>query len=405
MNQHSYDVVIIGGGITGLAGAYYLTEAGKKVLLLEKNEIGGGASGSCDDMIFLQSKKPGVMLTLALYSLELYRRLEKDLPLPLDLETRGGMVLVETPEQLKVMKNFVEQQQQLGLDVRFLEKDEMLKLQPHVSPHVLASTYSPLDSQVNPLKVMRAFAAVAGQKGLSVKKGAAPQEFRLTGERSWEIIATNGEKYTAETVLVAAGAWTPEVAKLVGVDVPIRPKRGQIAVTEQIPALGKTNVWSADYIVMKLDPNLSLGRPALLDELGIGLSLSQTHDGNYFIGGTREYAGFEKTTHFAALHLMIQEATRLIPLLKNVHIIRSFAGLRPASDDGKPFIGEVPGLPGFYLAAGHEGDGIALAPVTGKIIAQMITGSSLPDELQKDDLQELSPARLFLTPDTMRHSG
>lgn len=388
--SRQYDAIVIGGGIMGLSVAYYLTAADKKVLLIEKKGFGSGASGACDDMIFLQSKKPGIMLTMALQSLELYRNLEQQLHLDINFENRGGMVLIETAEQLPVMEYFVKQQRELGLEVDFLGKAEMKKLQPHISPHVLASTYSPMDSQVNPLKVMQAFATVAGGKDLTVKKGSAVEAIEGHGDYDWEVATADGERFRAPFVINAAGAWAAQIASLVGLDVPIRPKRGQIAVTEQIPALGATNVWSSDYIVMKLNPELAKGRKPLLNHLGIGLAMSQTSDGNYFIGGTREYAGFDTTTNVLAINLLIQEAARFFPILKNVHIIRTFAGLRPASEDGKPFIGSVPGRPGFYLAAGHEGDGIALAPITGKLISSLINEDPLPF-----DITELSPSRLY----------
>lgn len=87
--------------------------------------------------------------------------------------------------------------------------------------------------------------------------------------------------------------------------------------------------------------------------------------------------GFDKSTTYEALTMIMHEALRLFPILKNVHMIRSFAGLRPASEDGKAIVGEVDGKKGFYIAAGHEGDGIALAPITGKIVASMICGEKV----------------------------
>ena len=387
-NYPKYDAVIIGGGITGLAISYYLTAAGLKVLLAEKRELGAGASGACDDMIMLQSKKPGILLSLALKSLELYGQLAKELPVDIDLETRGGMVFIETPEQLPIMENFVSQQQACGLDVAFLDRKEMRKKQPYVSPHVLASTYSPLDSQVNPLKVMRALSKAAQARGLVIKRNFSVKELKYNGPYSWEIVSEQNERVQAEHVINAAGAWAGSISDLLGLSTPIHPKRGQIAVTEQIPALGQTNIWSADYIVMKLNPQMAKNRKQELNDLGIGLAMSQTGEGNYFIGGTREFVGFDTTTNVRALHLIMNEATRFFPVLKNVHIIRTFAGLRPASTDGKPLIGPVAEYPGYYLAAGHEGDGIALAPITGKLMAQIIGGQSL-----LFDITELSPSR------------
>lgn len=369
--------------------AYHLTKEKKKVLLIEKKEIGAGASGACDDMILLQSKRPGILLSLALESLKMYRCLEKELPIDIEFENRGGMVLIETEAQLSVMEKFIKEQQASGLDVSLIEKKEMRKRQPHISNHIIASTYSSLDSQVNPLKTMQSFLAAGEKNGLIIKKGSGVRGIENKGEFYWEVTTEDGKIFSAEFVINAAGAWAKSIGELVGLNLPIRPKRGQIAVTEQIPTIGETNIWSADYIVMKLHPELAHDRPAILNELGIGLAFSQTSDGNYFIGGTREYVGFNTSTNVQAIHLVIKEAARFFPILKNVHIIRTFSGLRPASDDGKPFIGPVPSLPGFLVAAGHEGDGIALAPITGKIIADMVENNRYPLELS-----ELSPARL-----------
>lgn len=384
-----YDVVVVGGGIIGISCAYYLSLDGKKVLLLEKGEIGEGASTSCDDMILLQSKKPGIILALALESLEMYKKLAQDLPVDIEFESRGGMVLIESQSQLSLMEDFVRKQKALGLEVELLEQKEVRERSPLVSSHILASTYSPMDSQVNPMMTMRGMLKEATARGLTVKRFSPVVDMEFIAPYHWKIKTEGGETYEASFVVNAAGAWAASLGKMVGIDVPIKPKRGQIAVTEAMPRLGKTNYWSADYIVMKLKPDFAKERDPLLNELGIGLSLSQTSSANYFIGGTREFVGFDKRVTRTALKLILKEATRFFPVLKKVNLIRTFAGLRPASMDGKPFIGPVVSKPGLYIAAGHEGDGIALAPITGYAISCMIQDKSFPY-----DLTELSPARL-----------
>ena len=90
------------------------------------------------------------------------------------------------------------------------------------------------------------------------------------------------------------------------------------------------------------------------------------------IGGTREFAGYEEQNTFEAIELMMQRAARFFPVLKNVSIIRFFSGFRPFTPDGMPLLGPVKGLRGFFMAAGHEGDGIALSPITGKLVAEQI---------------------------------
>jgi len=388
--KKNYDVIIIGAGIIGLAAAYYLSTKKKSVLLLEKKAIGAGASSACDDMILLQSKKPGILLKMAFESLEMYKHLSKELDYDLEFETRGGMILIKTEEQLKIMEDFVNQQKSYDLNVDLIPRKEVRKRQPFVDKGVIASTYSPDDSQVNPLKVMKGFYLKGLEAGMDVKKGYPVIALNKLTDGCWEVITADKETFTGEFILNAAGAWSPEICRLIGLDLPIKPKKGQIAVTEQIPALGETNFWDAEYIVTKLNPELAARRNKILAELGIGLSLSRTSEGNYFIGGTREFTGYNNQTTYQGINAVIKQALKYFPVLENVHIIRTFAGLRPASLDGKPFLGEVSARKGFFIAAGHEGDGIALAPITGKLIAQLICQETL-----SIPVGELSPDRVF----------
>ncbi len=372
-----FDVAVIGGGIIGLSTAHYLLKSGKRVLMVEKEQFGAGASGACDDMILLQSKKPGISLQLALESIEMYKYLSKELDMDVEFESRGGMILIENEQELAVMEEFVEQQKIFGLDVSIIDKNEVEKRQPHVKSGILASTYSNKDSQVNPLKVMRGFLKKNNKLGLVTIKGAALKEISPFKDY-WKLSFDNGETVETQYIVNAAGAWTPQIGKMIGIDIPIVPKKGQIVVTEQIPSIGETNVWSAEYIVSKLKPEMNKKKDDIHSKLGIGFAFSQTTDGNYLIGSTRENAGFDRETSLTALNILVNQAVRFFPIMKNVNIIRSFAGLRPASEDGKPIIGEVESRKGFFIASGHEGDGIALAPITGKLISDMINGIHVP---------------------------
>ena len=352
------------------------------MLLVEKEQFGAGASGACDDMILLQSKKPGISLQLALESIEMYRHLSSELEMDVEFESRGGMILIENQQQLGVMEAYVEQQKKYGLDVNIIGRDEVRKRQPHVRDGIVASTYSTKDSQVNPLMVMRGFLKKGRKLGLESVKGVAIKEMTPYKDY-WKMSFENGEQVEAQAIVNAAGAWAPQLGELIGLDIPIAPKKGQILVTEQIPPIGETNVWSAEYIVSKLKPELNTKKDDIRSKLGIGFAFSQASTGNYLIGSTRENAGFNRDTNLAALNILVEQAVRFFPIMKNVNIIRSFAGLRPASLDGKPIIGEVESRKGFYIASGHEGDGIALAPITGKLISDMINGLSVQFDVEE----------------------
>lgn len=375
------DACIIGGGVIGLATAYYLTKQGKTAIVVEANEIGSGASGSCDDMILLQSKKPGIALRLAIEGLEMYRSLVGELGRDIGFETRGGMVLIEDEKQYAVMEKFVQQQIAHGLDVRIVDRTELRKKQPHVSGNIMASTYSPTDSQVDPLRLMRVMLHLSLERGLQVRRASSPVAIEQKAGY-WQVV-TKQDVLECGSVVIAAGAWSKQVGGLVGIDIPIEPRRGQLAITEGIPAIGETNVWTAAYIASKLDKSLMPDKGPYAKEVGLGFSFSQSHDGNYLIGSTREAAGYDKKTSERAISIIVQQAQSYFPVLKNVSIIRTISGFRPASTDGNPIIGPVDGKEGLFIAAGHEGDGVALAPITGKAIADMIMGryDSRYDEL------------------------
>lgn len=365
------DVCVIGGGVMGLATAYYLLKAGKSVVILEKGEIGGGASSSCDDMILLQSKKPGIALTLAMESLEMYRGLSNELGTDLGFYSHGGMVIIEDEKQLRIMEDFVKKQVSYGLDVEIVDRNTLFKKQPHVARYMIASTYSKTDSQVNPLMLMRAFLRNGINMGMDVFRNTGVEELIPQGDH-WKVVGQNDINVECDNVVIAAGAWSGEIGKMLDIDIPVFPIRGQLAVTEQIAPIGETNCWTAAYIASKHDPSILGERSEYDKKIGLGFSFTRAGEGNYLIGSTREHAGFNKATDFKAMAKILEQARKYFPIMNQVNIIRTMAGFRPGTKDGSPIIGEIDGFPGLYIATGHEGDGVALSPITGKSVAEMI---------------------------------
>ncbi len=365
-----YDVVIIGGGVMGLSCSYFLLKKGKKVALIEKNEIGAGASGACDDMILLQSKKPGKTLEMAIESLEIYKSFSHELGMDIGFHTRGGMILIDKEKYLGLMEDYVEKQRHFGLDIELIDKKEVKKKHPYVKEGIIASTHGTKDSQVDPLRLMKALLNKSLDMNMDIFRKKHICEINRKSSW-WEILLDDGNRIETENIVNAAGAWASEVGRLVDVEIPITSLKGQILVTEQLPSLGKENIWSSDYIISKLNPDL-IEENSINRKLGIGLAFSQTGDGNYLIGSTREKGSFDKNTTYEAIHILIKQITDFFPIFKNIHIIRTFAGFRPSSQDGSPIICEVKDKEGFFIASGHGGDGIALAPITGKLVSQLV---------------------------------
>ena len=236
------DVLIFGAGVTGLSIAHSLCKRGKKVILVEKAAMGSGASGACDDMILLQSKKPGILLEMAFRSLELFRDLEKELPVDIELENRGGMIFIENDFQLKAMEEFAASQNKYGLGVEIVDKKQVRRLQPNISDHVIASTYCTKDSQVYPMYLMKGYRLAALSMGMKLMDRVHAKELKQNASK-WTACLSDGTVVEAETVVNATGAHANEVNSLAGMEVPITPLKGQILVTEQLPRLGQTNAW------------------------------------------------------------------------------------------------------------------------------------------------------------------
>ncbi len=358
------DVVIIGGGVIGSSIAYHLSKRKIEVVLLEKGDLASGSSSACDGLIFLQSKKPGVHLQLALESKKRFDHLGEELDFDIEYKNHGGMVVIENEQELQAMKLFVEKQQKIGLDVSLLDTDQARKMEPSLSKEVLGSTFSPLDGQVNPILLTFAFISAAKKLGTEVLTHIEITGIELKSDKVRSIKTTKGEIET-DTVVNATGAYAASIGKLIDLDIPIKPRRGQILVTEAGPQILRRGLLSAGYIAAKFDPSLA-------ESQGVGISMDQTSSGNLLLGSTREFVGFDKRTTFEGINNILKNTSRIIPQLKNMHIIRSFAGLRPYTPDGLPILGKVQGIEGFIMAAGHEGDGMALSPITGELIAELI---------------------------------
>ncbi len=362
--QNLSKIVIIGGGVIGTSIAYHLAKQEAHVTLIEKKDLASGSSGACDGLVFMQSKKPGVHLSLAMESLKRFEILQKDLPTDIEFKKAGGMVIIETEAEYLAMEKFIKEQQAIGLDVMLLDQSQALGKEPFLSPDILGSTFSPLDAQVNPINLTLGFALAARRNNARIITqtgvlGILTKNNRVTG------VATTKGNFDADIVVNAAGSMAGLVSEMVGVSMPVQPRRGQIVVTHaEKPVLSRCLI-SAKYIAAKYDPSLAANA-------GQGISMEQAENGNLLLGSTREFVGFNRENTLSGIRKIIRQTAAILPALENFQVIRTFAGLRPYTPDGLPILGPVRSLDGFFMATGHEGDGIALSPVTGDLMARMI---------------------------------
>ena len=364
------DVIIIGAGVIGASIAYYLTKENIQAVVLDKKEIATGSSGACEGLLILQSKKPGIHMDMALASIRRFPALVQELDHPIEYENKGGLVVIETEEELAAMQLFVEKRKKHSVDISLLSTEQAREKEPALSKNIIGATFSPLDSQANPILLTLGFLRAAQKAGATVFSNTPVREIELTQGR---VAAVHTDKGRIETRIIinAAGTFAADIGAMVNLTIPIKPRRGQILVTEATSPILKRCILSAMYIAVKFNPEIA-------EAGGVGFAVEQTANGNILIGSTREFVGFDKHTTYEGVQNIANTILRVIPGLENLHVIRAFAGLRPYTPDGLPILGKVESVDGFIMAAGHEGDGITLAPITGEMIARLVAAEAAP---------------------------
>ena len=382
MSNLQSHVVVIGGGVIGTSIAYHLSKRHIDVILVERDDIASGTSGACDGSVFLQTKKPGAHLQMALESAKMMERLAGELQRDIEYDKNGGMIVIKSRDDMPFMRERVEQQRKIGVEVELLDAHQAREMQPCLSSDIAGATYSAMDAQVNPMTLCLAFAEAARRMGAKILTNTTVTDI-LTENGRVEGIVTSRGVIKSDVVVNAAGVYAPIIGRMVGIDLPITPRRGQLVVTEPIPPLVKGIMNCSRYIISKFSAH-GANIP-----LGVGMALEQTRAGTLLIGSTREFVGYDRSVTHEAMRAILKRASDFIPSIRELNVIRSFAGLRPHTPDGMPILGKVDGIQGFIMAAGHEGDGIALSPITGFLIAELIATGKMPAEY----IAEASPSK------------
>ncbi|MBV9823243.1 MAG: FAD-dependent oxidoreductase [Actinobacteria bacterium] len=358
-------VVVVGAGIVGAACAFYTSRAGLRVTVLERGSVAGGTTGAGEGNLLLSDKAAGPELALALRSATLWNSLGDELGGDgFELERKGGVVVAGTDEGLAALRAFAAEQRTAGVESEPLDAGQLREAEPHLSPALAGGAFYPGDMQVQPALAAAGLLAAARRYGAELRTGVEVLGSELAGGRLTGV-RTSAGVLPADFVVNAAGTWGGEVSARLGAEVPILPRRGFVLVTEPLPRLIRHKVYSADYVA-----NVAS------DSAGLELSpvVEGTRSGTVLIGASRERVGFDRTISIPVVRLLAAEAVRLFPVLAGISLMRVYAGLRPYCPDHLPVIGADPRVAGLLHACGHEGAGIGLAPATGELIADLITG-------------------------------
>ena len=365
----SADVVVIGGGIVGAASAYYLAQAGARVRVVERDFAASGTSRACDGLILFSDKASPAELALAEASAGLWAQLAETLEADFDYARTGTLVLYETDEGLAAGRRRAADLEPAGVRAEIVDAAGLRRLEPNLAHDLAGAVYYLDEAQVDARAATLAMLDAAQKMGAQLQAGTEVIGVRLGAEGRVVAVTTKQGEIPAAAVVCAAGVWSNEVARSAGVELPVRPRKGHILVTSRAPGLIAHPMLEGSY---------AASVQSAAEGVQVALVAEMTAGGTVLLGSSREFVGFDRGVSPAVVQAIAARATRFLPRLAQASIIRSYAGLRPWSPDHLPLVGPVESVPGFYLATGHEGAGIGLAPVTGQLIADWIVGGRAP---------------------------
>jgi len=377
------DVIVVGGGIIGLAVAWRARQRGMSVTVLERERTGRGTSRVAAGMLapvaeaeFGQGGRR--LLELGLRSARMWPAFASELEAAsgagVGLLRTGTILVARDEDDARELDRQLAFRESLGLRVQRLRPSEARDREPALAPVVRLAFEAPEDHSVDPRLVLSALRQVCSSTGVQLREHAPVARIELGGgpERVTGVTLQSGERVSGAAVALAAGPWTQQVEGLPpAARVPVRPVRGQILRLRDPAGAGllqRVVRFQGGYLVPRAD-------------------------GRYVLGATVEERGFGLAPTAGAVHDLLRDACELVPGVSELEIEELSVGLRPGTPDNAPAIG--PGaVQGLTWATGHYRNGILLAPLTAELVAGVLAGGRAPDPL----LSACDPARFTPAP-------
>jgi glycine/D-amino acid oxidase-like deaminating enzyme len=385
-----FDVIVIGAGAIGTSVAYHLALKGFHTALIEKGDIAHGSSSHCDAVGLICDKQPGIDTAMGQASIDYYGELAKQFDFDFEYDPKGCLYVCETQPEFEAASEYMELQRADGYDLRMVENKELRSMEPHIADDITGALYTPPSGAiaVNPYRICFAFVEEGKKKGLEVFTYRTITKINLSEKTNQVVSLETIEDGVILTnrIVNCAGAWAPEIGKLTGLSIPISPRKGTNLVSEQTDKLCNHKILEYGYMMSKFD-NINFKRlvSPLVEKQNIAFNLEYTKANNLLVGGNRLFRGFDIRSEIETIKAISERAIRFFPELEHINCIRSYSGVRPFVVDHLPIVSDVDHIPGYYIAAGHEGDGICFSPFTGKQVAQMINNESTDFDISKLD--------------------
>jgi sarcosine oxidase subunit beta len=374
------DVLVIGGGVTGCAAAYYLADAGARVTLVERHDLNtqasgrnaGGLHGQIQHEPFIElgeqwARDFGPSLGLMRDSIELWRGLPDALGADLEVNVCGGLLVAATDEQLRDVERKAAIDREFGGEVELLSRAELRRVAPYVSEAMVGGLYCPLEGKANPLLATPALARAAANRGAVLLPHTQVDAVDTTS--SGFRVSTSGGAIECERIVDCGGAEAGCVSQLVGVDLPVEEHPIQLSVTEAVPSL-------VEHLVYYAGGRLTL-KQARFGSLLIGGGWPARADGRHGRLGV----------DLRSLGENLRVALEVVPRAAGASLLRTWTGVCPGLADQRPVVGELDGVPGFFVSL-FPFLGFCGGPIMGRLAARLALG-----EDPGRDLTPFSPSR------------
>lgn len=362
MTLNTSDVLIVGGGIIGLSLAQELALQKLSVTVLERGQMGQESSSAGAGILAprAEMEAAGPLAQLLLASRKIYpdfvRQVSERSGMDIDFKISGLLSVALNLEQEVELGRKRQQQTELGLEVQSLSREETLRIESALNPELLSALYFPDEGYVDNRQLVEAVRLVCLELGVQLVPDCKVLAVKAEQNKVSGVETTSGF-FASERVVIAAGSWSGEVPTGLPYAIPVRPARGQMVVIRMPePALKHVVYGAFGYLVPR-------------------------KDGRILLGSTVEWVGFDKRVTLEGVQQIIASAVSLAPALRSSTFVDCWAGFRPFCEGGLPVLGPTE-LDGFYFATGHFRNGLLLAPITAKLMLDLIVAGNIPKILE-----------------------
>lgn len=374
------DVVIVGAGIVGCATAYELTKRGVRVTLVDRGEVSGGTTGLGEGNVLCSDKDAGPELHLAVAGMALFDEIEDVVGEPARIRRKGALIAHPDEATWAGEPARLERLRAAGVTAELLRARDVRELEPRLTGGIHGALYAPDDLQCDPRATARGLAAWSEDHGAEIRTGA--EVTSLEPGRGARL--ADRTLLPAGHVVLTAGPWSAPLAATAGLALPLEPRKGQLTrlrLPEPDPAFLRGKIVDGSYLASVTSTGA---------DRQVSTVVETTWDGHLIVGSTRERCGFDPTVDDGLARNVQDRAARLVPDIAGLTRDSTWVGFRPWLPDGLPAIGPSHAATGLWVGTGHEGAGIQLGPITGRLLAQAITGETPDVDLSPFDADRFS---------------